>query len=187
MVMSLGNPSQLIDHPTSWKMNRHLHGWRVPKSSGIETHYSLFNALLRTLVSRMNSIMFPTTSILEESINSGILCPVIGHGDKLYVQFLILYFGLKSDGLQDKISELPNAKGAFFVPIILGSDKTTVSVATGNNEYWPVYLSIGNIHNTTRRAHRNGVVVIAFLSIPKGVLIQHTRHFFWLIYTMTSS
>jgi len=25
-------------------------------------------------------------------------------------------------------------------------DKTTVSVATGQNEYWPIYLSIGNIH-----------------------------------------
>ena len=31
----------------------------------------------------------------------------------------------------------------MLVPIILGSDKTTVSVATGHNEYWPVYLSIG--------------------------------------------
>jgi hypothetical protein len=49
----------------------------------------------------------------------------------------------------------------------LGSDKTTVSVGTGNNEYWPVYLSIGNIHNSLRQAHRNGVVVLAFLAIPK--------------------
>jgi Plavaka transposase len=56
----------------------------------------------------------------------------------------------------------------MFVPIILGSDKTTVSVGTGNNEYWPVYLSIGNIHNTTRRAHRNGVVLLGFLPIPKS-------------------
>jgi hypothetical protein len=57
--------------------------------------------------------------------------------------------------------------GAVFCPIILGSDKTTVSVATGNNEYWPVYLSIGNIHNSIRRAHRNGVVLLGFLAIPK--------------------
>src|SRR5436305_12517986 len=56
----------------------------------------------------------------------------------------------------------------MFVPIILGSDKTTVSVATGHNEYWPVYLSIGNIHNNVRRAHRNGLVLIAFLVIPKS-------------------
>lgn len=55
----------------------------------------------------------------------------------------------------------------MFVPIILGSDKTTVSVATGHNEYWPIYLSIGNIRNTTRRAHRNGVVLLGFHAIPK--------------------
>ena len=54
------------------------------------------------------------------------------------------------------------------MPIILGSDKTTVSVATGQNEYYPLYASIGNIHNTTHRAHRNGVVVVAFLAIPKS-------------------
>jgi Plavaka transposase len=60
-----------------------------------------------------------------------------------------------------------DAKGSFLVPIILGSDKTTVSVATGNNEYWPVYLSIGNIQNQVRRAHRNGLVVLAFLPIAK--------------------
>jgi Plavaka transposase len=62
-------------------------------------------------------------------------------------------------------------RGSFFVPIILGSDKTTVSVATGNNEYYPLYLSIGNITNNTRRAHRNGVVVLAFLSVMKGKLL----------------
>jgi len=62
--------------------------------------------------------------------------------------------------------------GSFFVPVILGSDKTTVSVATGNNEYYPVYLSIGNITNNTRRAHRNGVVVLAFLSVMKGKVVK---------------
>jgi hypothetical protein len=62
----------------------------------------------------------------------------------------------------------------MFVPVILGSDKTTVSVGTGNNEYWPVYLSIGNIHNNVRRAHRNGVVLLGFLAIPKSArLILH--------------
>ncbi|KAF8814309.1 hypothetical protein BYT27DRAFT_7250153 [Phlegmacium glaucopus] len=47
----------------------------------------------------------------------------------------------------DIIAEDPETHGSVFCPIILGSDKTTVSVATGHNEYWPVYLSIGNIHN----------------------------------------
>lgn len=56
----------------------------------------------------------------------------------------------------------------MFVPIILGSDKTTVSIATGNNEYWPLYSSIGNIHNNMRRAHGSGFVLIGFLAIAKG-------------------
>ena len=70
--------------------------------------------------------------------------------------------------LQDIIATDPNTHGSMFVPIILGSDKTTVSVATGHTEYWPVYLSIGNIHINVRRAHRNGLVLLGFLAIPKG-------------------
>ncbi len=57
----------------------------------------------------------------------------------------------------------------MYCPIILGSDKTTFSVATGQVEYHPLYLSIGNPHNTVRRAHRNAVIPIAFLAIPKGM------------------
>jgi len=66
------------------------------------------------------------------------------------------------------INSNPRALGAMYCPIILGSDKTTVSVATGHVEYHPLYLSIGNPHNTVRRAHRNAVVPIAFLAIPKS-------------------
>ncbi|EIW83868.1 hypothetical protein CONPUDRAFT_119271 [Coniophora puteana RWD-64-598 SS2] len=66
-----------------------------------------------------------------------------------------------------KISEDPETHGSTFVPVILGSDKTTVSVATGLTEYYPLYLSIGNVHNNTRRARRNAVVLIGFLAIPK--------------------
>jgi len=63
---------------------------------------------------------------------------------------------------------VPDAKGAMYCPIILGSDKTTVSVATGHVEYHPLYLSIGNPHNSVRSAHRNAVIPIAFLAIPKS-------------------
>lgn len=56
----------------------------------------------------------------------------------------------------------------MYVPVIAGSDKTTVSVATGHQEYHPVYVSPGVISNTARRAHGNGVLPTAFLSIPKG-------------------
>jgi hypothetical protein len=60
----------------------------------------------------------------------------------------------------------PGARGAMYCPIILGSDKTTVSVATGHVEYHPLYLSIGNPYNTVRQAYRNAVIPIAFLAIP---------------------
>jgi Plavaka transposase len=59
----------------------------------------------------------------------------------------------------------------MFVPVILGSDKTTVSVATGHTEYWPLYASIGNIHNSFRRGHNSGLVLVAFLAIPKSKLL----------------
>ncbi|KAI5999674.1 hypothetical protein EDD15DRAFT_2386398 [Pisolithus albus] len=65
------------------------------------------------------------------------------------------------------LSDDPTTAGATLVPVILGSDKTTVSVATGQTDYYPLYLSIGNVRNTVRRAHRNAMVLIAFLAMPK--------------------
>ncbi|KAJ6558720.1 hypothetical protein B0H10DRAFT_2201334 [Mycena sp. CBHHK59/15] len=61
----------------------------------------------------------------------------------------------------------PATHGSTFVPIILGSDKTTVFVATGQNEYYPLYMSNGLVYNGVRRAHRNAVTLIGFLAIPK--------------------
>jgi len=70
--------------------------------------------------------------------------------------------------LQDKIGEDPDNEGAVYIPIIIGHDKTTVSVATGQNDFYPCYMSIGNVHNTVRRGHRSAVAVLAFLAIPKS-------------------
>ncbi|KDQ31981.1 hypothetical protein PLEOSDRAFT_1091908 [Pleurotus ostreatus PC15] len=67
----------------------------------------------------------------------------------------------------------------MYCPIILGSDKTTVSVATGQVEYHPLYLSIGNIWGSTRRVHRQGVIPIAFLAIPKANHRYDTDVSFW--------
>ena len=71
--------------------------------------------------------------------------------------------------IKDTISADPDMHGAMFVSIILGSDKTTVSVATGQHEYHPIYLSVGNVRNRARRAHKDGLVLIGFLPIPKGI------------------
>ncbi|KAG2049660.1 hypothetical protein BDR06DRAFT_984262 [Suillus hirtellus] len=81
----------------------------------------------------------------------------------------------------DKIAKDPSTLRSTFVPVILGSDKTTVSVGMGNNKYYPLYASIGNIHNNVRRAHCNGVAVIGFLAMPK---IMHFRngHYWCIIY-----
>ena len=55
-----------------------------------------------------------------------------------------------------------------LILIDLGSNKTTVSVATGQNDYWPLYISIGNIHNNVQRAHCNSVLLLGFLANPNS-------------------
>ncbi|KAK7461730.1 hypothetical protein VKT23_008159 [Stygiomarasmius scandens] len=67
----------------------------------------------------------------------------------------------------DEIAKDENTHGAMFVPVLLGSDKTTVSVATGQNDYYPLYISLGNVHSSVRRAHRDAVALLGFLAVPK--------------------
>jgi hypothetical protein len=57
----------------------------------------------------------------------------------------------------------------MLCPVIGGADKTTVSVATGQTDYHPVYASCGNLTNVMRRSHKEGVMPVAFLAIPKGI------------------
>ncbi|KAG0701698.1 hypothetical protein DFH29DRAFT_982629 [Suillus ampliporus] len=61
----------------------------------------------------------------------------------------------------------PDCHGAMFMPVILGSNKTTVSVATGQNDYYLLYISAGNLHNNIHHAHRESVSLVGFLAIPK--------------------
>lgn len=61
----------------------------------------------------------------------------------------------------------------MFLPLIMGSDKTTVSVATGNQEFHPFYGSPGIISNLARRSHGSGVLPYAMLPIPKGMPTFH--------------
>ncbi|KAF7290661.1 C2H2-type domain-containing protein [Mycena indigotica] len=69
----------------------------------------------------------------------------------------------------DKIYEDdPSTEGACLVPIFAGADKTTVSVGTGDIEYHPGYMALGNHHNSFRCGHRNGVIPFIFLAIPKS-------------------
>ncbi|KAJ7884272.1 hypothetical protein B0H13DRAFT_2537445 [Mycena leptocephala] len=75
----------------------------------------------------------------------------------------------------DTIAEDPETHGATFVPVVAGSDKTTVSVATGHQEYHPVYVSPGVLTGPARRAHGNGVLPAAFLPIPKTSKKHRTK------------
>jgi Plavaka transposase len=68
----------------------------------------------------------------------------------------------------DQLQKIPKAHGTALVPVLVGGDQTTTSVATGDNEYYPLYISIGNVHNNVRRAHRDAVEVIAFLAVSKS-------------------
>ncbi|KAG2124069.1 hypothetical protein BD769DRAFT_1628798 [Suillus cothurnatus] len=74
----------------------------------------------------------------------------------------------------DQIAKDPATHGSTFVPVILGSDKTTVSVATRQNDYYPLYASIGNVRNNVRRAHRGALAVVGFLAMPKTTK-QHAK------------
>ena len=45
-------------------------------------------------------------------------------------------------------------------------------MGTGNNEYYPLYASIGNVRNSVRHAHRDALVIIGFLAIPKSTCVD---------------
>lgn len=64
----------------------------------------------------------------------------------------------------------------MLVPVVSGLDKTTVSVATGHQEFHPFYVSAGNLTNEARRGHGDGVVPVAFLPIPKGMFDSYLSH-----------
>ncbi|KAG2076342.1 hypothetical protein BDR04DRAFT_1003834, partial [Suillus decipiens] len=53
----------------------------------------------------------------------------------------------------DLITTDPETHQSTFVSVILGRDKTMVSIATRNNEYYPLYAFIGNVHNNIQHAH----------------------------------
>lgn len=63
---------------------------------------------------------------------------------------------------------------ATLVSIIAGSDKTVASIVTGHQEFHPLYIGPGNIDNPTQCVHGNGILLCAFLPIPKGRLLDST-------------
>jgi len=68
----------------------------------------------------------------------------------------------------------------MIIPLILGSDKTLASNATGLNEFHPLYISPGNVKNSVHRAHRDALVLIGFLAIPKSTYHGYSDQPCWL-------
>jgi len=54
------------------------------------------------------------------------------------------------------------------VPVILSSDKTALSVFSGDKKAWPVYLMIGNISkDVRRRVSAHATILISYLPVSK--------------------
>ncbi|QRV99715.1 hypothetical protein RhiJN_27734 [Ceratobasidium sp. AG-Ba] len=67
---------------------------------------------------------------------------------------------------------------ATVVPIILSSDKTKLTVFSGNQKAWPVYLTIGNISKDIRRCpSERATILIGFIPVSNlgNISNRHER------------
>ena len=144
------------------------HGQLLATIYGSVMHTSSFKRWYPTLTLPGNLTLCLIKNIAQmDNIGLRTSCLATGPGNKQWVDlrhWVYLFIQYPQDKI---IIDHPKNKGAFFMPIIVRSDKTTVSVATGQTIYWPVYISISNICNNVRCAHQNIVMLLGFLACPK--------------------
>ncbi|KAF9489508.1 hypothetical protein BDN71DRAFT_1435331 [Pleurotus eryngii] len=115
-------------------------------------------------------------AVMEKQLANSDFCGEIDHMPKLYTDFMSGNWAWHE---ANKIAKDEACDSAMLVPVVLGSDKMTVSVATGNNDFYLLYGGIGNIHNNVHCAHRDTVSLIALLAILKTLQEAYTLQELW--------
>ncbi|KZT41035.1 hypothetical protein SISSUDRAFT_964108, partial [Sistotremastrum suecicum HHB10207 ss-3] len=59
-------------------------------------------------------------------------------------------------------------EGSTVVPVIFATDKTNLSVFSGDKVAWPVYMTVGNLDKSTRKkVSQRAWRLVAYLPVPK--------------------
>ncbi|KAI9569312.1 hypothetical protein HD554DRAFT_2171461 [Boletus coccyginus] len=109
--------------------------------------------------------------ILEQQIRNPEFVGKINYGAKVVTdengrcEVCDLMLGQWAWNQSELIAQDLDICSATFVPIVLGSNKTTVSVGTGNTEYYLLYISLSNFHNNVHHFHSSVVTILVFLAI----------------------
>ncbi|KAK1222162.1 hypothetical protein PQX77_015008 [Marasmius sp. AFHP31] len=108
------------------------------------------------------------TEEFKNKFNYTPYCQFSPQGERIYSNLMSGTWAWdQADTIAADPERCEETRGAMLVPIVLGSDKTTVSVGTGHQEYHPGYISPGNLVNVARRTHGNGLLPFMFFPIPK--------------------
>ncbi|KAG1852292.1 hypothetical protein DFJ58DRAFT_906413 [Suillus subalutaceus] len=79
---------------------------------------------------------------------------------------MVSYAARESNWWWEMQGRLP--QGAVVAPVILASDKTSLLQFRGDQEVWPVYLTLGNISKEIRsQPSKHAAILIAYLPISK--------------------